>query len=151
MCPLVLELQKHPCFEVVVCVTGQHRTMLAQVLSCFGVTPKYNLDIMKQNQTLFDITSNILLGIRSVLEQENPDLLLVHGDTTTTFAAALAAFYLQIPVGHVEAGLRTYDLTAPFPEEFNRQTVGITARYHFAPTEQERICCGRVRIRIKFT
>ena len=135
MCPLVLELQKHDCFEVIVCVTGQHRSMLQQVLDCFGVTPQYNLDIMKQNQTLFDITSEILLKIRSVLETERPDVLLVHGDTSTTFAAALAAFYLQIPVGHVEAGLRTYDLAAPFPEEFNRQAVGIVAKYNFAPTE----------------
>ena len=136
MCPLVLELQKHSCLETVVCVTGQHRAMLHQVLACFGVTPKYDLDIMQPNQTLFDITANILLHIRTVLEAERPDILLVHGDTTTTFASALAAFYLQIPVGHVEAGLRTYDLAAPFPEEFNRQAVGITAKYHFAPTEQ---------------
>ena len=136
MCPLALELQKHDSFETVVCVTGQHRSMLTQVLDCFGVKPKYNLDIMKQNQTLFDITSEILLKIRSVLEVEKPDVLLVHGDTSTTFAAALAAFYLQIPVGHVEAGLRTYDLSAPFPEEFNRQAVGIVAKYNFAPTIQ---------------
>ena len=135
MCPLVLELQKHDCFEVIVCVTGQHRSMLQQVLDCFGVTPQYNLDIMKQNQTLFDITSEILLKIRSVLETERPDVLLVHGDTSTTFAAALAAFYLQIPVGHVEAGLRTYDLAAPFPEEFNRQAVGVISQYNFASTD----------------
>lgn len=138
MCPLVLELQKHDCFEVTVCVTGQHRSMLTQVLDCFGVLPKYNLDIMKQNQTLFDITSEILLKIKAVLEAEKPDVLLVHGDTSTTFASALAAFYLQIPVGHVEAGLRTYDLSAPFPEEFNRQAVGTVAKYNFAPTEASR-------------
>ncbi len=135
MCPLVLELKRHACFDVRVCVTGQHRSMLTAVLDCFGVLPDYNLDIMKQNQTLFDITSEILLKIKAVLESEKPDVLLVHGDTSTTFAAALAAFYLQIPVGHVEAGLRTYDLAAPFPEEFNRQAVGIVAKYNFAPTE----------------
>ena len=134
MCPLVLELQKHDCFEVIVCVTGQHRSMLQQVLDCFGVTPQYNLDIMKQNQTLFDITSEILLKIRSVLETERPDVLLVHGDTSTTFAAALAAFYLQIPVGHVEAGLRTYDIYSPFPEEMNRCLTGRIAQMNFSPT-----------------
>ncbi len=135
MCPLVLELKRHAEFEVKVCVTGQHRSMLQAVLDCFGVVPDYNLDIMKQNQTLFDITSEILLKIKSVLEAEKPDVLLVHGDTSTTFVSALAAFYLQIPVGHVEAGLRTYDLASPFPEEFNRQAVGIVAKYNFAPTE----------------
>ncbi len=135
MCPLVLELKRHPAFDVKVCVTGQHRSMLHAVLDCFGVKPDYDLDIMKQNQTLFDITSEILLKIKAVLQAEEPDVLLVHGDTSTTFASALAAFYLQIPVGHVEAGLRTYDLAAPFPEEFNRQAVGIVAKYNFAPTE----------------
>ncbi len=136
MCPLVRELQQDADFHTVVCVTGQHRSMLRQVLDTFHITPQYDLDIMKQNQTLFDITADILLNIRTVLEQEKPDVLLVHGDTSTTFSAALAAFYLQIPVGHVEAGLRTYDLSAPFPEEFNRQAVSIVAKYNFAPTLQ---------------
>ncbi len=136
MCPLVLEFRRRPEFRTVVCVTGQHREMLTQVLDAFGVQPDYDLAIMKQNQTLFDITSEILLRIRPVLESERPDVLLVHGDTTTTFAAALAGFYLQIPVGHVEAGLRTHNLYSPYPEEFNRTAVGIVAKYHFAPTEQ---------------
>ncbi len=138
MCPLVLELKKRPSLQTVVCVTGQHREMLQQVLEAFGVVPDYDLAIMKQNQTLFDITANILQNIRSVLEQERPDVVLVHGDTTTTFAAALACFYLQIPVGHVEAGLRTHNLYSPYPEEFNRTAVGILAKYNFAPTEQSR-------------
>ena len=138
MCPLVLELKKRPGLQTLVCVTGQHREMLRQVLEVFGVVPDYDLDIMKQNQTLFDITANILLSIREVLEKERPDVVLVHGDTTTTFVAALACFYLQIPVGHVEAGLRTHNLYSPYPEEFNRTAVGILAKYNFAPTEQSR-------------
>ena len=136
MCPLVQELRSRPGMQVLCCVTGQHRQMLDQVLEAFHVVPDYDLSIMKEGQTLFDITSRVLQNLRVVLEQEQPDLVLVHGDTTTTFAAALACFYLHIPVGHVEAGLRTYDLDAPWPEEFNRQAVGIVARYHFAPTEQ---------------
>lgn len=135
MCPLVKELYKNKEFHTIVCLTGQHRQMLYQVMDCFQVTADYNLDIMQKNQTLFDITISILTGMKNILEKEKPDLVLVHGDTSTTFATALAAFYLQIPVGHVEAGLRTYDLSAPYPEEFNRQAVGITARYHFAPTD----------------
>ena len=135
MCPLVLELKKHEALNVTVCVTGQHREMLDQVLNIFHVTPDYDLSIMKPSQTLFDITSDILLRIREVLNEVKPDLVLVHGDTSTTFAAALACFYLQIPVGHVEAGLRTYNIYSPYPEEFNRQAVGIIARYHFAPTQ----------------
>lgn len=135
MCPLVLELKKRPEIETLVCVTGQHRQMLDQVLDAFGVTPDYDLSIMKQRQTLFDVTINILDRIREVLEKERPDVVLVHGDTSTTFVTALACFYLQIPVGHVEAGLRTYDIYSPYPEEFNRQAVGIVAKYNFSPTE----------------
>jgi len=138
MCPLVNELKRRPELETVVCVTGQHREMLDQVLEVFDVKPDYDLAIMKKNQTLFDVTSDILLRIREVLEKERPDVVLVHGDTTTTFAAALASFYLQIPVGHVEAGLRTHNIYSPYPEEFNRVAVGIVAKYHFAPTEQAR-------------
>lgn len=138
MCPVVLALKEDPLIESIVCVTAQHRQMLDSVLEVFGVVPQYDLDIMKENQTLFEITSNILLTIRNVLEKEKPDLVLVHGDTTTTLAAAMACFYLHIPVGHVEAGLRTYDLEAPFPEEFNRQAVDIVARLMFAPTEKAR-------------
>ncbi|MCI9318725.1 MAG: UDP-N-acetylglucosamine 2-epimerase (non-hydrolyzing) [Lachnospiraceae bacterium] len=134
MCPLVNELKKHEKLKTVVCVTGQHRQMLDQVLEVFHVMPDYDLSVMKDKQTLFDVTAGILEGIRNVLEEEKPDVVLVHGDTSTTFSAALACFYLQIPVGHVEAGLRTYDLYSPYPEEFNRQAVGIIARYHFAPT-----------------
>ena len=136
MCPLVKELQKRKSIQTVVCVTGQHREMLTQVLDCFGVIPDYNLDIMQDRQTLFDITVNIISRIKPVLEKEKPDLLLVHGDTTTTFISALCSFYMQIPVGHVEAGLRTYNLYSPFPEEFNRQATGIIAKYNFAPTQQ---------------
>lgn len=121
MCPLVNELKKREKLQTIVCVTGQHRQMLDQVLETFKVVPDYDLSIMKEKQTLFDITANILLKIRSVLEQERPDVALVHGDTSTTFVTALACFYLQIPVGHVEAGLRTYDIYSPYPEEFNRQ------------------------------
>lgn len=134
MCPLVKELKSCPEFQTVCCVTGQHRQMLEQVLDAFRVKPDYDLAVMKDRQTLFDVTINVLDGMRRILEEEKPDVVLVHGDTTTTFAAGLAAFYLEIPVGHVEAGLRTYNLEAPFPEEFNRQGVGIFSRYHFAPT-----------------
>ena len=136
MCPLVNELKRRGTFDVLVCVTGQHRQMLDQVLSAFDVKPDYDLSIMKQKQTLFDITINVLDGIRKVLTEERPDLVLVHGDTTTTFAAALACFYLQIPVGHVEAGLRTYDIFSPYPEEFNRQAVSIVTAYNFAPPKR---------------
>lgn len=135
MCPLVLELRKRKEIQTVVCVTGQHRQMLDQVLTAFDVQPDYDLSIMKDRQTLFDVTVNILARIKDVLEKEKPDVVLVHGDTSTTFVTALACFYLQIPVGHVEAGLRTYDIYSPYPEEFNRQAVGIVARYNFAPTE----------------
>lgn len=135
MCPLVNELKKHKNLETKVCVTGQHRQMLDQVLKVFHVNPDYDLSIMKEKQTLFDVTTNILDSIKEILEKEKPDTVLVHGDTSTTFATALACFYLQIPVGHVEAGLRTYDIYSPFPEEFNRQAVGIVAKYNFAPTE----------------
>ena len=134
ICPLVLEMKKRPGLEVVVCVTAQHRQMLDQVLATFGVEPDYDLNIMKDRQTLFDITVNILSSIRQVLEEVRPDVVLVHGDTSTTFVTALACFYLQIPVGHVEAGLRTYDIYSPYPEEFNREAVGILAQYNFAPT-----------------
>lgn len=138
MCPLVNQLKKNSTFTIVVCVTGQHREMLDQVLNAFKISPNYDLSIMRNKQTLFDITSTILENIKFILEQENPDLVLVHGDTTTTFAASLACFYMHIPVGHVEAGLRTGNLDSPFPEEFNRQAVGIIARYHFAPTNNAR-------------
>lgn len=136
MCPLVKELSARPSLDVVVCVTGQHRQMLTQVLDCFQVTPDYDLSVMKDRQTLFDVTVNILSLIREVLEKEKPDIILVHGDTSTTFVTSLAAFYMQIPVGHVEAGLRTHDIYSPFPEEFNRQATGIIASLHFAPTEK---------------
>lgn len=135
MCPLVKELKTRKGIETIVCVTGQHREMLTQVLDCFQVIPDYNLDIMQDRQTLFDVTTNIISKIKPVLEKEKPDLILVHGDTSTTFVTSLCAFYMQIPVGHVEAGLRTYNLYSPFPEEFNRQAVGIIAKYHFAPTQ----------------
>ena len=138
MCPLVNELKRRPGIETVVCVSGQHRQMLDQVLTLFGVQADYDLGIMKDRQTLFDITAGILESIRGVLEKERPDVVLVHGDTSTAFATALACFYLRIPVGHVEAGLRTYDMDSPFPEEFNREAVGIISRYHFAPTEAAR-------------
>lgn len=136
MCPLVNELKSRRSVETVVCVTGQHREMLDQVLEAFSVVPDYDLSIMKKNQTLFDVTTAILERIKSVLDKERPDVVLVHGDTTTAFVTALAAFYMQIPVGHVEAGLRTYNLYSPYPEEFNRQGVGIIAKYHFSPTEK---------------
>ncbi len=135
MCPLVNELKKNESFQTLVCVTGQHRDMLKPVLDIFSVKSDYDLCIMKENQTLFDITSQILNKIKVVLEKETPDIVLVHGDTTTTFATALACFYLRIKVGHVEAGLRTNNLYSPFPEEFNRNAVGIIADYNFAPTE----------------
>ncbi len=135
MCPLVNELKRHKEIKTVVCVTGQHRQMLDQVLEAFGVVPDYDLSIMKDKQTLFDITTNILNRIKEVLEQIRPDVVLVHGDTTTTFVTALACFYLQIPVGHVEAGLRTYNIFSPYPEEFNRQAVSIISQFNFAPTE----------------
>lgn len=138
MCPLVNELKKRPELQTVVCVTGQHRQMLDMVLEAFSVTPDYDLSIMKERQTLFDVTTNILERIRSVLEEEKPDVVLVHGDTSTTFVTALACFYLQIPVGHVEAGLRTYNIYSPYPEEFNRQAVSILAKFNFAPTELSR-------------
>ena len=139
MCPLVLELKRRPeQFETIVCVTGQHREMLDQVLRAFRVTPDYDLSIMKDKQTLFDITVNILERIKAVLEEVKPDVVLVHGDTSTTFVTALSCFYLQIPVGHVEAGLRTYNIYSPYPEEFNREAVGIIARYNFAPTVKSR-------------
>ena len=138
MCPLVKELQTRGGLETVVCVTGQHRQMLDSVLNTFGVTPEYDLSIMKDKQTLFDVTVNILEKLRGVLEKEQPDVVLVHGDTTTTFAAALACFYLGIKVGHVEAGLRTYNIHSPYPEEFNRQAVGIVSEYNFAPTDLAR-------------
>ncbi len=135
MCPLVNELKSRDEIETVVTVTGQHREMLDQVLEVFNVVPDYDLSIMKDKQTLFDVTINILDRMKSVLEEVKPDVVLVHGDTSTTFVTALACFYLQIPVGHVEAGLRTYDIWSPFPEEFNRQAVGIVADYHFSPTQ----------------
>ena len=139
MCPLVNELKAHPKdFDTVVCVTGQHREMLDQVLEVFHVVPEYDLSIMKPGQTLFDITSDVLLKIKAVLEREKPDVVLVHGDTTTSFAAALAAFYLQIPIGHVEAGLRTHNIHSPWPEEFNRQAVDLITQYYFAPTEKSK-------------
>ncbi len=134
MCPLVLELKKRASIETVVCVTAQHREMLDGVLAAFGVVPDWDLDIMKDRQTLFDITVNILNSIREVLEKERPDVVLVQGDTSTAFVTALACFYLQIPVGHVEAGLRTYDIYSPYPEEFNREAISLVARYSFAPT-----------------
>ena len=136
MCPLVNELKTRENIETIVCVTGQHRQMLDQVLEVFDVVPDYDLSIMKEKQTLFDITTNILNDIRKVLEEVRPDVVLVHGDTSTTFVTALACFYLQIPVGHIEAGLRTYNIYSPYPEEFNRQAVSIISNYNFAPTEK---------------
>lgn len=138
MCPLVNELKTREGIKTVVCVSGQHRQMLDQVLEAFHVVPDYDLSIMKDRQTLFDITTNILDRIKAVLEEVKPDVVLVHGDTSTTFVTALACFYMQIPVGHVEAGLRTNDIYSPYPEEFNRQAVSIISRYNFAPTEQAR-------------
>ena len=139
MCPLVKEFQKHPeSFETVVCVTGQHREMLDQVLQIFDVKPDYDLNIMKQGQDLYDVTARVLTGMRDVLDMVKPDVVLVHGDTTTSMAAAMAAFYRQIPVGHVEAGLRTHNLYSPWPEEMNRQVTGRIAEYDFAPTPLSR-------------
>lgn len=135
MCPLVNELKERKHLNTVVCVTGQHRQMLDMVLQAFEISPDYDLSIMKEQQTLFDVTTNILNRIKGVLESEKPDIVLVHGDTSTTFVTALACFYLQIPVGHVEAGLRTYNIYSPFPEEFNRQAVSIISKFNFAPTE----------------
>ena len=135
MCPLVNELKRHKEINTIVCVTGQHRQMLDQVLEAFDVVPDYDLSIMKDKQTLFDITTNILNRIKEILEEAKPDVVLVHGDTTTTFVTALACFYLQISIGHVEAGLRTYNIYSPYPEEFNRQAVSIISQYNFAPTE----------------
>jgi UDP-N-acetylglucosamine 2-epimerase (non-hydrolysing) len=137
MCPLVNVLKaRHDDFDVVVTVTGQHKEMLQQVLDVFGVVPDYNLKVMKPGQTLFDVTCNVLVRLKPILEEEKPDCVLVHGDTSTSFAAALACFYLQVPVGHVEAGLRTHDIYSPWPEEFNRQAVDIVSHWYFAPTEQ---------------
>lgn len=138
MCPLVKELKTRKKLEAIVCVTGQQREMLDQVLQAFDIVPEFDLSIMKSNQTLFDVTQNILSKMKDTLEQVKPDIVLVHGDTSTTFVTSLAAFYLQIPVGHVEAGLRTYDIYSPFPEEFNRQATGIIAKYHFAPTDMSK-------------
>lgn len=135
MCPLVKELRQRKDLQTLVCVTGQHRQMLDQVLEIFEVVPDYDLSIMKDRQTLFDVTVSILQGIKPILEKEKPDVVLVHGDTSTTFAAALACFYLQIKVGHVEAGLRTHNIYSPYPEEFNRQAVSIVSEFNFAPTE----------------
>lgn len=134
MCPLIRELQNRPAFQTIVTVSGQHRQMLDPVLRAFSVAPDYDLSVMREKQTLADLTAGILSGLRGVLEEERPELLLVHGDTATTFAAALAGFYVHIPVGHVEAGLRTYDMDNPFPEEFNRRAVTLLSRWHFAPT-----------------
>lgn len=136
MCPLVLELKRRSSVQTIVTVTGQHRSMLDQVLEAFKVTPDYDLRIMKDGQTLFDITGSVLCGMKGILEEVRPDLVLVHGDTSTAFATALSAFYLQIPVGHVEAGLRTYNIYAPYPEEFNREVLGNISAFHFAPTKQ---------------
>lgn len=138
MCPLVKELKKRLSIETIVCVTGQHREMLDQVLKVFNVVSDYDLSIMQRGQTLFDITTRVLNGMKSIIEEVKPDIVLVHGDTTTTFVTALASFYLQIPVGHVEAGLRTYDIYSPYPEEFNREAVSIISKYNFAPTELAR-------------
>ncbi|MCI6648065.1 MAG: UDP-N-acetylglucosamine 2-epimerase (non-hydrolyzing) [Lachnospiraceae bacterium] len=138
MCPLVKELKNRSSVETIVCVTGQHREMLDQVLNIFNVVPDYDLSIMQRGQTLFDITTRVLNGMKSIIEKVKPDIVLVHGDTTTTFVTALASFYLQIPVGHVEAGLRTYDIYSPYPEEFNREAVSIISKYNFAPTEFSR-------------
>jgi UDP-N-acetylglucosamine 2-epimerase (non-hydrolysing) len=138
MCPVVQELGSRGTFDVSVCVTGQHREMLAQVLHCFGVVPDYDLTIMTKDQTLFDITHRVMLGMKPLIESINPDAILVHGDTTTTFASALSAFYLGIPVGHVEAGLRTYNMASPFPEEYNRQATDSLTKLFFAPTKWAR-------------
>lgn len=138
MCPLVKELKQKDDISTIVCVTGQHREMLEQVLHVFQVKPDYDLAIMREKQTLFDVTTGVIHDLKPVLEKENPDVVLVHGDTTTAFAAALACFYLHIPIGHVEAGLRTYNLNSPFPEEFNRHAISVVADYNFAPTERSK-------------
>ncbi len=138
MCPLIKELRNDRDMKIKVCITGQHKEMLTQVLDVFNINPDYDLAIMRENQSLFDITEKVLTGMRDVLDKEKPDIVLVHGDTTTSFASALASFYLKIPVGHIEAGLRTYDKWAPYPEEFNRQGVGALATLHFAPTDSAR-------------
>lgn len=154
MCPVIKELEKYDEVQVIVCTTGQHREMLAPILKVFQVTPKYDLNIMKQKQTLFDITGNVLSGIKDVLEKEKPQTVLVHGDTTSAFASALACFYMQIPVCHVEAGLRTYNHYSPYPEEFNRQAVDSVAEIFFAPTETAKMNLvkeGRAKARIFVT
>lgn len=135
MCPLIIELKKRKNIQTIVCVTGQHKEMLEQVLITFNIIPDYDLSIMKKGQTLFDITTEIINKIKNILVQTSPDVVLVHGDTTSAFATALACFYMQIPVGHVEAGLRTYNISSPFPEEFNRQAISIISKYNFAPTK----------------
>lgn len=139
MCPLAIELKKRKNIDTKVCVTGQHKEILQQVLNIFGVDPEYNLSIMKERQTLFDVTISIVSRIKKVLDIEKPDIVLVHGDTTTSFATALACFYMQIDIGHVEAGLRTYNIYSPFPEEFNRQAIGIMAKFNFVPTETAKV------------
>ena len=141
MCPLVLELKKSEKLETLVCVTGQHREMLKQVLDIFKVAPDYDMAIMKKGQDLTDVTTAILTGMREILRKEKPNIVLVHGDTSTAFAASLAAFYQQIPVGHVEAGLRTYNMNSPYPEEFNRQAIGLTASLHFHRLRKQRMHC----------
>lgn len=138
MCPLVREFKKHDEVETIVCVTGQHKQMLQQVLDVFEIVPQYDLAIMRDKQTLFDVTTLVLNKMKDVLEKEKPDVVLVHGDTSTAFVTALACFYLQIPVGHVEAGLRTYNMLSPFPEEFNRQAIDLVTKYYFAPTEKSK-------------
>ncbi|MBQ4140350.1 MAG: UDP-N-acetylglucosamine 2-epimerase (non-hydrolyzing) [Clostridia bacterium] len=138
MCPLVKELKTRPDVKTIVCVSGQHREMLDSVLEAFGVSPDYDLSVMKSEQSLFDITESIMQAIRPVLERERPDIVLVHGDTTTAFAAALSCFYMKIPVGHVEAGLRTYSIFSPYPEEFNRRSVSLISDIDFAPTKSAR-------------
>ena len=138
MCPLVIELRRRGYFETAVCVTGQHRQMLDSVLDAFGVAPDHDLSIMADGQTLFDVTEKVMAGMRDVLASARPDAVLVHGDTTTSFAAAVSSFYLNVPVGHVEAGLRTYNIRSPFPEEFNRQAVDIISDFSFAPTPTAR-------------
>ena len=135
MCPLVHELKKSKKLETIVCVSGQHRQMLQQVLDIFEVEPAYDLAVMRDGQDLFDVNAAVLIGMRDILDKVRPDVVLVHGDTTTAFATAQAAFYKQIPIGHVEAGLRTNNIYSPYPEEFNRQGIGLLAKYHFAPTE----------------
>ena len=139
MAPLAIELKRDKDnFETIICVTGQHREMLDQVLDIFEIKPDYDLNIMKHGQDLYDVTSRVLMGMREVLQKERPDVVLVHGDTTTSTAAALAAFYQQIPVGHVEAGLRTHNIYSPWPEEMNRQLTGRITTYHFSPTPLSR-------------